>query len=74
MQAADPPVGHVITRLTQRQALVQTRVRQDLLTDLAQQVDALEAPCSTLLCDWLDVEVGGRDTLYSDGYRKIRFC
>lgn len=49
-----PPLGQVRRRLAELEALGQQRVREDLLSDAAQQLDAVQGARGALLGDRVD--------------------
>lgn len=50
MAATLPPLWKVWGRLTELEAFRKQRVREDLFSDAAEKLDAVEGPRGTLLC------------------------
>ncbi len=54
MAATLPPLREVWGVLAELEALREQRVGEDLLSDAAEQLDAVQGARSTLLCDGVD--------------------
>lgn len=54
MAATFPPLREVWGGLAELEALREQRVGEDLLSDAAEQLDAVQGAGGTLLCDWVD--------------------
>lgn len=54
MAATLPPLGEVWRGLAELEALGEQRVRQNLLSDAAQQLDAVQGAGGPFLCDGVD--------------------
>lgn len=54
MAAALPPLREVWRGLAELEALREQWMREDLLSDATEQLDAVQGPRGTLLCDGVD--------------------